>query len=312
MQSGRAGFRLLLLTTGAAAWAGIFLLILGFTTRPVEVVVRSAPARASVFEGGRYIGETPVHIFVGRGERRVLRLLRKDHRETYLELEGDRFAPRGFSRRLAHLLYGSEPPTIMVEMPSSLAASLWVLTEPDGAEVYIDGLRAGVSPLRRSDLSPGAHAVRVLLEEYFPQEKTIALKPGETVTVRFSLESRWEALYRERIARDPQVMTNYAELAHSYVLRGRFDDAERVLRQGFRVLEERRGKEPHRFINELWQIYTHYYLYPREGADESLRPACRKMMETALEKELYPRKVLERFLKQMASFDRSYRSRRKP
>jgi len=298
--------RLTVLLVAIVAWAGIFVVIVGFSTRPVEVVVRSNPPRASVFEGTRHIGETPVGVSVARGDVRFLRLVKKNCRDTYVALDGERYAPRGFLERLDHLVYGSRSAAIVVEMASSQGATLWVMTEPDGAEVYLDGVRVGLAPLRRSDLAPGVHSVRVALPEHFPQERAITLDPGQSITLRFTLESRWEALYRDRIARDPAEMTNYAELAHSYVLRGRFDEAERVLRQGFSVIEERRAGDPTRFINELWQIYTRYYIYPGEGADESLRPACRKMIETALEKQLYSPQALDRFLKQMDAFDRTY------
>jgi hypothetical protein len=56
------------------------------------------------------------------------------------------------------------------------------------AEIYIDGLRIGITPLVRVSLKPGKHTVRAVTESGVESSFTITIKPGETVSRRVSLE----------------------------------------------------------------------------------------------------------------------------
>jgi hypothetical protein len=58
--------------------------------------------------------------------------------------------------------------------------SLAVITDPHGAEIFIDGDFKGVSPVTLSGLSPGTHHVLVTLKEYTNTTTNISISAGQT------------------------------------------------------------------------------------------------------------------------------------
>jgi hypothetical protein len=71
-------------------------------------------------------------------------------------------------------------------------ARLRVDTQPAGAEVYVDGLRAGRTPVSM-DLPSGAHDVRVELEGYEPLQQRIELVTGTEAGVGGELRRALES-----------------------------------------------------------------------------------------------------------------------
>ncbi len=57
--------------------------------------------------------------------------------------------------------------------------SLSVSTTPDGADVYIDGLLVGKSPLVEYKLTVGTHRIRAVRSGYIDEEVTIVIDPNE-------------------------------------------------------------------------------------------------------------------------------------
>ncbi len=70
-------------------------------------------------------------------------------------------------------------------------AVLTVRTDPSGAEVYINGVYKGTSPLSLT-LDPGKYKVTVSMEGYYSNETTVNLDLGESETVALTLEKRAE------------------------------------------------------------------------------------------------------------------------
>jgi hypothetical protein len=67
---------------------------------------------------------------------------------------------------------------------------LAVVTEPEGAEVSIDGTVVGYAPLKKSDLPPGLHWVQVSLDGYVRSGSFIDIAAGEEAAHRVSLKGR--------------------------------------------------------------------------------------------------------------------------
>ncbi len=64
---------------------------------------------------------------------------------------------------------------------------LSVTSEPDGAQVFVDGVPVGVTTMRAS-IEPGSHVVRVGLEGYAAYQAEVRVHRGDDVTVEAELE----------------------------------------------------------------------------------------------------------------------------
>jgi len=68
-----------------------------------------------------------------------------------------------------------------------LNGSLHVISDPDGASIFIDGVERGYAPLYVENLSVGTHNLRVELEGYFTSTSTFTVVVGETTLVEVTL-----------------------------------------------------------------------------------------------------------------------------
>lgn len=68
-----------------------------------------------------------------------------------------------------------------------LFGSLRIFTFPAGAEIAVDGIDRGVSPLVLDDLSPGIHAVNASLAGYQQREAMVTIRAGQTSAVTLRL-----------------------------------------------------------------------------------------------------------------------------
>ena len=266
----------------------------------------SEPSGATVFGPGGYLGAAPVSLLMWPGEERLLRFVRHGCRDREVMIRVDDLGAKTLSEKWEHLLYGREVTAPPVRLETALTASLSVTAYPSGAEVYLDGRWLGLAPLYRSGLSAGKHRVRVSSSDFYAKEREVELAAGRETTIRVELENKWVVLYRNRIAKDPGAMTNYTELTHEYIMRGKWEEAEKVLWEGLKAVSRPGARDQSRYFEHLRQTYTRYYLYPEEGADESLRPACKKIVEEASAKKLYNANVLQRVLKSMLGYDKSH------
>lgn len=60
---------------------------------------------------------------------------------------------------------------------------LAVATQPAGAQIYVNGVYYGLTPLEVPGIEPGAAALRVLLPGYEEHQETLRLGPGQSKTV---------------------------------------------------------------------------------------------------------------------------------
>jgi hypothetical protein len=68
------------------------------------------------------------------------------------------------------------------------SGSMKIRSQPEGASVYINGKYRGKAPVLLKDLSPGTFSVRVRLDNYQDQEKTVLVRARRTSSVQFFLD----------------------------------------------------------------------------------------------------------------------------
>ena len=69
--------------------------------------------------------------------------------------------------------------------------SLAVITEPPGAEISVDGVFKGVSPVTIAGLAPGTHTVLITLEGYTNATTNISITPGQTQKYTLDLQKNY-------------------------------------------------------------------------------------------------------------------------
>lgn len=92
----------------------------------------------------------------------------------------------------------------------SRSAELVVASFPSQASVMVDGQWRGRTPLRVSDLTPGQHAVRVLLDGYLTEVRDVEARPLQPVALDFTLKESRGRLTLTGVPEDAQLTVNGA------------------------------------------------------------------------------------------------------
>ncbi|RPJ11062.1 MAG: PEGA domain-containing protein [Deltaproteobacteria bacterium] len=136
-----------------------------------EIEARSEPTGGRVFLDGKEAGETPLVLKeVVPGRHRV------------------RIAKEGYDAYEESIEVKAREKTRVDVSLKRQMGGLLVRTEPAGANVYVDGNLAGVTPQESKGLVPGSHRVRVEKEGYEVSEKEVMVKANERVEVSVSLK----------------------------------------------------------------------------------------------------------------------------
>lgn len=157
---------LVALVTGGAL-AGRRYLVTSASTAPTgTLAVNTAPAGAQVFVDGQPQGVTPVSLTLKAGPHVV-------------ELRGETG-----SRSIPVMIGTGTQASQYVELPkvSVITGQLQVRTEPGNAQVTVDGVPRGRSPLTIGDLTPGAHTV-LLENELGSVKQDVAIEAGTTASL---------------------------------------------------------------------------------------------------------------------------------
>jgi PKD repeat protein len=67
-----------------------------------------------------------------------------------------------------------------LDATKEITGSLAIITDPVGAEIYLDGNFKGVSPVTITGISTGTHAVLLTMQEYEDNTSTISINAGQT------------------------------------------------------------------------------------------------------------------------------------
>jgi hypothetical protein len=112
------------------------------------------------------------------------------------------FAGRSFMRGDSGTVNASTSPAAAVEAPmpgplggaavdlsgKSLMGALSVVTQPAGAQVLIDGVRSGHTPLRIESIAPGRHTVTTIIGGV-STKRTVRVEVGKTAVVNIPAET---------------------------------------------------------------------------------------------------------------------------
>ena len=150
-----------------ASWSG--LQVFDLKNLPGVLIINSEPSGAKVYIDDVLRGTTPLKFKIEPGVH-TLRL----------ELEGCKPIEKEISISVGESL----------ELNFKFEALLGVLSissNPIGADVYIDGVPKGVTPLE-IEVEPGRHILRLELEGYKPIEKEISISAGDSLELSFGLE----------------------------------------------------------------------------------------------------------------------------
>ena len=72
--------------------------------------------------------------------------------------------------------------------PSDKPGTLQVGSRPAGAQVYVDDVRVGTTPMTMNNVKPGAHGVRIELPGHQPWVTSVHVEAGAQARVGASLE----------------------------------------------------------------------------------------------------------------------------
>jgi len=135
------------------------------TISSTEIFVDSYPKECNVYLNGELKGDTPISL---RG---------LDYGEYLIEVSKE-----GFTTSTQSLTLNRENPKKVIFVTlEHLTFTLEVESYPSEAEVYIDGIKIGITPLKTEDLLLGKHFIEVRKQNYTKWTKEIEVKENQTI-----------------------------------------------------------------------------------------------------------------------------------
>jgi len=136
--------------------------------------VMSEPSASAVFLDENHVGETPLNIRMWVGGKHIIKVTQKGHNDFKQSIE---------------MQFGKTEEIIAKFVPK-LLGELMVKSDPEGADVYLDGQMKGVTPLRLDKVKKGTINLEIKKDHYSTVKRNLVVKPslGET-TVDVHLES---------------------------------------------------------------------------------------------------------------------------
>jgi tetratricopeptide (TPR) repeat protein len=128
--------------------------------------------RADLIQARLYLG----FAYVGKGQR--INAVVEFAKVIHLDPE----------RNLDPRVYSSKIVTVFNETKQSLTDSLTIISTPGGADVYLDGKKVGVTPLKLNSVVTGDHILKVAKEFFQPKELNFRVDKGEDNRVQVQLD----------------------------------------------------------------------------------------------------------------------------
>ena len=139
-----------------------------------RVVITSDPSGASVTLDGTPIGQTPLReISLPPGAYR-------------LEFQQEGYQPKSYSLEIQD---GDKAYPVHVKLVKldPLTGSLHVKSQPEGAMVYLDGIRQRRTPVQILDIRAGSHNLRLEKEGFRRTTQNITVEADKTASIRLIL-----------------------------------------------------------------------------------------------------------------------------
>jgi tetratricopeptide (TPR) repeat protein len=230
----------------------------------ISVAIDSQPRGASVFVDNRHAGITPILALpVWPGQHSV------------------RLEKYGFRRWSRGVPFSEDFPVLRVRLRSAACGTVWVLSEPAQCEVYLDGRRRGVSPIRLDDATTGPHELRITRTGFMPNTQQIMVPPAREVKVSIKLESKTEEYLLAQLRRNPKDLLSYVELLHIYLINGKLDKARASLVAVLRLWSTE-GTDSDTAARLEQEVRKAYFAEYNLGGDAALDPV-RAAIEAGME-----------------------------
>lgn len=138
------------------------------------LVVSSTPTGASVYINDVYKGYTPLEIQNLAPGTYTISISKGGSIDKYIDIVDKVTISAGKEIKKEYTL-------------SEEGGSLDLITKPEGAHVYLDGVYKGVSPILINGLSDGQHTIRLTLSGYPDQTYTFTTKNGNAGSVALAM-----------------------------------------------------------------------------------------------------------------------------
>ena len=170
--------------------AGIALLLISyFSPTSAGIKIETTPT-ASVFLNGEQVGRTPFNDSRAAGEV-VVRLVPDAGDQALSPYETKLDLVEGIETAILYefgqFAEESSGTIVSFEKESGNQTALSVITQPDSAQISLDGSIVGFAPFKTTSVSEGAHVVEVSHPGYKSRNVSIQTRKGYNLTVSFTL-----------------------------------------------------------------------------------------------------------------------------
>ena len=234
---------------------------------PLEVA--SVPPGGAVFLDDRYLGVTPLSVEVDATGAHLLRVEK-----------------RGYAPWRARADFGGEIVRVEARLAPEALGRLEVRTDPDGADVYVDGRLIGKSPTVAGDLSLASHQVRLVRAGYTAAERDVQLSAREpTAKLELTLSGRIEEYLLAQAKAHPEDITALTDLAHEYALRRQFDPCLQALGKACDAVSTYDATldqdDLRRVYQEVERLHSKQFEYAPDDVVAALRPKLVAALQAA-------------------------------
>ena len=136
------------------------------------LLLRTEPAGANILIDGVSFGQTP---------RLVTTLAAKDQHVV-------RFRKAGYQDQTITVRFDGRKPQVRTETLVLASGTVDVQSEPAGAEVTVNGIVRGVTPLRVSGIPKGRATVKFKLEGFEDEVRELAINAGDVQTLQIAMK----------------------------------------------------------------------------------------------------------------------------
>jgi tetratricopeptide (TPR) repeat protein len=179
----------------------------------------SSPSGATVFLNGRWIGATPLRVEDLEPGTYAVRFEKYGHDPVLCKQELEKPGHQ-----------------VSVELQPVSAGRLVVEVQPKGAEVLLDGVLVGHTPLTLNSVTTGPHELLVRRTNFQPYMRRLDLKAGETQTFAgVAMQDLILKALQERRRMEPWRISNATELATYLFLTGQQTAAAEMVMQAIDV-----------------------------------------------------------------------------
>lgn len=155
-----------------------------FSPKPGGIIIETVP-EASVFINGSLVGETPYKGSFKAGTI-LLRLVPKGSSENLIPFETSLTLAPGIETVVGRNFRVSESDSsgyvISFEKTGAQTAGLVAISQPDNAQILIDGVSRGFSPYKVSAIAPAKHTITIKSPEYSDFSMTVQTIVGYRLT----------------------------------------------------------------------------------------------------------------------------------